>query len=126
VDDLTIAIYDDASAQFAQDWRDQPSPDDMYALLRRHFVPGPTMDVGCGAGRDVAWLCGNGFDASGVDASEGLLKEARAAYPGIQFEVASLPELQGVPTGRYANVLCETVLMHLAPAEARRGWRTTA
>jgi hypothetical protein len=34
----------------------------------------------------------------------------------VQFEQASLPGLPGVGAGRFRNVLCETVIMHLAPA----------
>jgi SAM-dependent methyltransferase len=117
MDHLTISAYDRASAQYAQDWRQQPTPDDMYELLREHFSPGPTADIGSGNGRDVAWLRANGFDACGYDASEGLLNEARAASPEARFGLACLPELAGVPRGAYANVLCETVLMHLSPED---------
>ena len=117
MDRSTIIAYDSASSQFAREWRDQPAPDDMYRLLKRYFTPGATADIGCGSGRDVAWLRANGFDASGYDASEGLLREARAACPGAHFGVARLPELEGVPRGVFANVLCETVIMHLDPAE---------
>jgi SAM-dependent methyltransferase len=117
LDRSTIIAYDSASSQFAREWRDQPAPDDMYRLLKRYFTPGATADIGCGSGRDVAWLRANGFDASGYDASEGLLREARAACPGAHFGVARLPELEGVPRGAFANVLCETVIMHLDPAE---------
>ena len=117
MDRSTLVAYDTASAQFARDWRDQPAPDDMYDLLKRFFTPGLTVDVGCGSGRDVAWLRANGFDARGYDASEGLLREARAACPDARFDVAHLPELNGVPRGIFANVLCETVIMHLDPSE---------
>jgi SAM-dependent methyltransferase len=117
MDKSTLAAYDTASAQFAQEWRDQPAPDDMYQLLKRYFRAGTTVDIGCGSGRDVAWMRENGFDASGYDASEGLLREARAACPGAFFGMARLPELEGIPRGTFANVLCETVIMHLDPSE---------
>jgi len=117
MDSQTLAAYDHASARYAQEWRDQPPPDDMYALLRQFFRPGPTVDVGCGAGRDVAWMNANGFECSGIDASCGLLQQARQAYPSLSFGRATLPALDGVPAGAYENVLCETVLMHLDPAQ---------
>ena len=79
MDDQTVSAYDEASARYAREWNGQPPPDDMYALLRGHFRPGPTIDVGCGAGRDAAWLRAHGFEAVGVDASEGLLAQARLA-----------------------------------------------
>ncbi|EEE01279.1 methyltransferase domain-containing protein [Burkholderia multivorans] len=114
----TLEAYDTHAAQYAQDWLDQAPPDDMYALLEQHFAPGPTADVGCGAGRDTAWLAARGFDVRGYDASAALLDEARRHHPSLQFEVAALPALAGVPSRAFRNVLCETVVMHLEPADA--------
>ena len=93
-------------------------------LLRRYFQPGLTADIGCGSGREAAWLVANGFPTIGYDASAGLLAQARARYPHIEFELAALPELTGIGTRRFANVCCETVIMHLpreeiAPAVSR-------
>lgn len=115
MDEQTLSAYDHHSTRFAEEWREQPAPDDMYEMLSRYFKPGPTVDIGCGSGRDVAWLRANGYEASGYDASEGLLKEARAAVPQAFFGFASLPELAGVPRASYDNVLCATVIMHLDP-----------
>ena len=117
MDAPTLAAYDANAAGYAAEWLVQEPPADMYALLREHFSPGPTLDVGCGAGRDTAWLAVNGFEARGVDASAGLLAQARAAHPGLRFELATLPELAGVERGVFRNVLCETVVMHLEPAQ---------
>ncbi len=116
MDRQTIAAYEASAADFARDWHAQPAPGDLQALVRRFFVPGPTADIGCGSGREVAWLVANGFAASGFDPSEALLREARARYPGLQFGQAALPELVGIPDASFANVLCETVIMHLPPA----------
>lgn len=117
MDAATLAAYDSNAAAYAADWLGQEPPEDMYALLRAHFAPGPTADVGCGAGRDTAWLAANGFTARGFDASAGLLAQACAAHPGLRFDAAVLPGLAGVPRGAFQNVLCETVIMHLPPAQ---------
>jgi SAM-dependent methyltransferase len=113
----TLAAYDRAAAGYAADWHDQPPPADMHALLHRFFTPGPTADIGCGSGRDTAWLAANGWPAAGWDASDGLLAEARARYPHLRFEKADLPALDGIARESFANVLCETVIMHLPQAE---------
>ena len=84
----------------------------MRETVERFFVRGgSSADIGCGSGREVAWLNANGFAALGFDASEGLLKEARLRYAGLEFAQAELPELRGI--GTFDNVLCETVIMHL-------------
>lgn len=119
----TLHAYDHEAKQFADDWHEQPPPDDMYALLTHYFVRGATADIGCGSGRDVAWLHANGFDAIGYDVSEGLLAQARVRYPDLHFMRAALPELEGVESGRFRNVLCETVIMHLEPVQIAQATR---
>ncbi|MFD1557000.1 class I SAM-dependent methyltransferase [Paraburkholderia silviterrae] len=114
MDKPTVDTYTDAASRYAEEWRAQPAPDDMYALLGRYFVHGGvTVDIGCGAGRDVAWLDANGYPAVGYDASAGLLAQAAAHYPHLRFMAAALPELDGVSRGAFDNALCETVIMHL-------------
>jgi SAM-dependent methyltransferase len=117
MDNMTRDAYDREARHFADDWETQPSPSDLYAVIRRFFIPGPTADIGCGSGRDTAWLNAHGYPAVGYDASEGLLVEARLRHPEVPFSIAALPTLEGIPNCAYDNVLCETVIMHLAPEE---------
>ncbi len=98
-------------------WVDNWRPADLHAVVRRFFVPGPTAEIGCGSGRDAAWLDADGFPTYGFDVSEGLLAEARRRHPPIRFSHAMLPDLTGIEVVRFANVLCETIIMHLDPAE---------
>jgi 2-polyprenyl-3-methyl-5-hydroxy-6-metoxy-1,4-benzoquinol methylase len=118
VDRKTLAAYDSGAAAFAKDWHAQPAPVDLQETVERFFIRGgTTADIGCGAGREVAWLNANGFPAVGFDASEGLLNEARGRYPGLSFAHAELPDLSGIAADAYDNVLCETVIMHLTRAQ---------
>lgn len=112
MDRQTLAAYEDNAAAFAKEWHDQPEPVDLQEIVERFFVRGGnSADIGCGSGREVAWLNANGFPAVGFDTSEGLLNEARRRHPGFKFAHAELPELRGI--GSFDNVLCETVIMHL-------------
>jgi SAM-dependent methyltransferase len=124
MDRATLAAYDTAAAAYAQEWEAQPAPVDLHDLVKRFFRPGLTADIGCGSGRDAAWLVANGFPTVGFDPSEGLLAQARGAHPRVKFEQAALPELAGIADDSFDNVLCETVIMHLgrgdiAPAVRR-------
>jgi SAM-dependent methyltransferase len=114
MDTRTLQAYDSHAAAFAQDWHEQPPPADLHEIVRRFFGPGLTADIGCGSGREVAWLDANGFPAAGYDPSVGLLAQARARYPRLQFHPAALPALEGIADASLANILCETVIMHLA------------
>jgi SAM-dependent methyltransferase len=114
MDRSTLAAYDKDAASFAKEWHEQPAPVDLQDIVRRFFIKGgATADIGCGSGREVAWLNANGYPAAGFDASEGLLTEARRRYPDLKFVDAELPDLAGVVAEMYDNVLCETVIMHL-------------
>lgn len=121
MDEQTIEAYSTGANRFAAEWRDQPPPTDMYALLQRYFAPGgKTADIGCGSGRDVAWLNDHGFPAVGYDAAEGLLEQAATAFPSLVFKRDALPALDSIGAQTYDNVLCETVLMHLPAEEVPR------
>ena len=113
IDSATIGAYDTGAAGFANDWHAQPAATDLHDVVRRYFRPGLTADVGCGSGREVAFLAANGFDAVGYDASDALLEHARLRYPKLRFYTGVLPALEGVPLAAFDNVLCETVIMHL-------------
>lgn len=114
MDRQTLCAYDKDAAAFAKDWHEQPAPLDLQDVVNRFFIRGGlTADIGCGSGREVAWLDANGFRAEGFDASDGLLAEARSRYPQLNFVHAELPDLSGVAAATYDNVLCETVIMHL-------------
>ena len=82
-DQQTLRVYDDAAPAFAKEWGEQPLPADLYRLLSEYFEPGLTADIGCGSGRDLAWLASQGFSVRGFDVSEGLLVEARKRYPEV-------------------------------------------
>ena len=124
MDQQTLAAYDRDAAAFAKDWHEQPAPTDLHDIVKRFFIAGgATADIGCGSGREVAWLNANGYPAKGFDASDGLLSEARTRYPQFEFAHAELPGLGGIATEAFDNVLCETVIMHLDRALVPRSIR---
>lgn len=118
MDRETLAAYDNDAAGFAREWHEQPPPIDLHEIVTRFFVKGGvTADIGCGSGREAAWLAANGFIPHGYDASRGLVEEARQRYPELAFGVATLPDLVPIAADSFDNVLCETVIMHLARAD---------
>ena len=94
-----------------------------YDLLR--LVPGATVvDVGCGTGRAVAELTGQGASAIGVDPDPAMLAAARARFPDIDVRAADAADLplpdgqaQGYRADKVYHVLPDP---HAALAEARR------
>jgi SAM-dependent methyltransferase len=125
-DEETVRAYAVNTAAYSRDWLDQPAPTDLYALLDSYLVKGgATADIGCGNGRDAAWLAGRGYRVTGYDNSPELLAEARRLFPAVAFAPATLPGLDEI-AGPFDNVVCETVIMHLDRAEVPHAVRSLA
>ncbi|WP_207212047.1 class I SAM-dependent DNA methyltransferase [Promicromonospora panici] len=75
---------------------------------------GPVADVGCGPGHVTAYLRERGVDAFGVDLSPQLVAAARAANPGIRFDVGDMGALSVSP-GSLAGVVANYSLIHTPP-----------
>jgi ubiquinone/menaquinone biosynthesis C-methylase UbiE len=86
-------------------------------MLDEHIPPNGeglrALDVGCGTGHHLSALAARGFDVAGIDGSDHMLEEARAANPAAELQradVASLP----FSDGGFDLVLCVEVLRYLA------------
>ena len=67
MDRATLAAYDSDAAAFARDWHEQPAPVDLQEIVARFFIKGgATADIGCGSGREVAWLNAQRFSGRGL------------------------------------------------------------
>ncbi|GGR39804.1 class I SAM-dependent methyltransferase [Streptomyces netropsis] len=58
--------------------------------LRSHTAGPRVLDLGCGTGRDAAWLHRAGYDVTGADLSDAMLAHARAHHPGPEYVRADL------------------------------------
>ncbi|KEP75001.1 SAM-dependent methyltransferase [Microbacterium sp. SUBG005] len=57
-------------------------------------VAGPVLDAGCGPGHWTGHLADLGLDVRGVDLAPRFVEHARAAHPGIRFDVGSIDGLE--------------------------------
>ncbi|NJP06838.1 MAG: class I SAM-dependent methyltransferase [Chloroflexaceae bacterium] len=113
MDPQTLHTYHTNAERLCQQYR-RTAPASLYQLIQRFFQPGqPTADIGCGSGRDVAWLVQQGYPTTGYDAVTAMLTQARHTYPHIIVQQAQLPYLSTIASQTYPNVLCNATLMHL-------------
>jgi SAM-dependent methyltransferase len=72
------------------------------------------LDVGCGTGRDLAWLLERGYQVTGVDPSQEMIAEAQRRYPipAGALHQDTLPALDTI-NGQYRGIICMHVLHHL-------------
>lgn len=78
---------------------------------------GSALDIGCGSGRDAAWLAGRGWQVTAVDPSAAMLAGARRIHRSLRIRWIKdgLPKLDKVASlgTTYDLVLLSAVWMHV-------------
>jgi ubiquinone/menaquinone biosynthesis C-methylase UbiE len=119
----TIETYDQIAAEYAARTFGLRLADQMARFVALLEPGARVLDVGCGHGRDVAWLAEQGFEAWGIDRSASQLLQGVAhgvGAPLIQADMACLPFRSGsfrgvwlcasllhIPRAQVSDVLCE-------------------
>jgi SAM-dependent methyltransferase len=122
VDKATVSYYDENAAEVSRRFESADMSRNHRCLLR-HLSPrgARVLEIGCGSGRDAAFLLANGYDIRGVDASAGLIEEALKIHPELQgrLSVGSVPFPQdgALLRGTFQAVVCLAVLMHVPEAD---------
>jgi SAM-dependent methyltransferase len=85
MDQSTIHAYNQDAVKIAK-LHASLVPYRLYELIQTYFIAhGKTLDAGCGIGRDSFFLQQNNFGVIGVDASHGMLEQAKSLYPSVRF-----------------------------------------
>jgi uncharacterized protein len=78
----------------------------------------PVVDAGCGPGHVTAYLAAAGADASGIDLSPEMIRQARERFPDVRYDVGDLTRLIRPPhAAGWGAVLGWYSLIHLAGSE---------
>jgi ubiquinone/menaquinone biosynthesis C-methylase UbiE len=114
------AVYDQIAEQFAGANANMP-PDLIVAAdqFLNLIKPGALiLDLGCGAGRDMAWFENQGATVVGSDLSAGMLAQARIRVRGklVQSDMRRLPFQRGC----FQGVWCCAALLHLSKTDTPR------
>ncbi|GAA2544857.1 class I SAM-dependent methyltransferase [Winogradskya consettensis] len=117
---IARAGYDGAASLYAEMFResirDSPLDRAILGAFAEFVGAGRVADLGCGPGHITAYLNGLGVRAFGVDASPAMIALARAAYPGLRFEVGSMaaPDIED---GVLSGVLSRWSIIHTPPPD---------
>ena len=120
--DNATQLYYSHNADSLADEYSKASPGYVEVFTGLLTGSGSILDVGCGCGRDIAELQEAGFDVTGADPSEDMLREAERIYPGLKGRLihSALPKLEGIE-GSFDGILCSGVLQHLEEPDLQAG-----
>ncbi len=115
--DQTINTYNRIAHQYAESRWNAVSRFRIRAYKKFiKYVKGTEiLDAGCGPGKDAAILISKGFNVIGVDASKGLLKEAKSRVPEGTFILGDLRNLR--LKRKFDGIWCCASLLHLRKAD---------
>lgn len=115
MDDRTLAYYDAHAAEVARRY-ESADAGKIRANLVRAFPPGGRLlELGCGSGRDAAFLLSQGYSVTAVDASPAMLAEAVRLHPELKQHLLlhALPDPLPFGDGEFDGVYSVALLMHL-------------
>ena len=121
MDPHTLAHYNQHAADMAAQYESADVTRLHQRLLEALPAGGRILEVGCGSGRDLAFLQAQGFEVTGLEPSAGMRTEALTRHPGLAGRLVPgtiplAPGLTGL-TPPYDAILAIAVIMHLTDPE---------
>lgn len=123
MDLLTLRAYEKSASELASRYETADMAD-LHEILIRHLPSASSiLEVGCGSGREAAFLLKRGFEVTAADASPLMLKEAANRHPELapRLQVSTVPFDSGCSLLRlkFSAVLAIALAMHLTDDELK-------
>ncbi len=90
---------------------------DIPAILGEHVRGRKSLDFGCGAGRSTRFLRQLGFEVTGVDIAEDMIRKARELDPSGDYRLVPGDDLDALQAGTYDLVLAAFTFDNIAGRE---------
>jgi SAM-dependent methyltransferase len=87
---------------------------DIPAILGAHVRGRKSVDFGCGTGRSTRFLRQLGFEVTGVDIAEDMIRKARELDPSGDYRLVPGDDLGAFPSGTYDLVLAAFTFDNIA------------
>lgn len=114
--DTTLTYYNNNGKSVAERYESADVADLQDFLLKSFSPPAKLLELGCGSGRDAAFMTGHGFQVTAVDGSSTMIDSALKFHPELsdQLHTVVLPDgLEGIQ-GEYEGIFTIATLMHLS------------
>ena len=92
---------------------------DIPAILEAHVRGRKAIDFGCGTGRSTRFLRQLGFEVTGVDISEDLIRKARELEPSGDYRLVPGDDLRSFPSAAYDLVLAAFTFDNIAGRDTK-------
>lgn len=110
-----IDDYNDIAREYAEEFYDDTSDDKYIDKFLQSLNGKRILDAGCGVGEDCKYVEQKGFEAIGIDLSEGMLKIAREKYPNGKFKTMDMTNIT-YPDNSFDGIISNCSLFHI-PSE---------
>lgn len=118
MDEKTVSHYD-THAREASTRYESADMSRLHAMLLRRLPPkgASVLELGCGSGRDAAFLQASGYDVTAVDASPGMIAVAARLHPELagRLSCAAVPFPEDSPLLQrsFDAVFSNAMFMHI-------------
>ncbi|OHA86338.1 MAG: hypothetical protein A3A90_00075 [Candidatus Zambryskibacteria bacterium RIFCSPLOWO2_01_FULL_35_19] len=102
-----------SKGHFVHFWTDE------FEIYKSLIKGNKVLDIGCGAGRDASVFVENGFDYTGIDASEGMLNVASERVPTGKFQVMDFYKLN-FPDNTFDGFWAAASFLHVPKKDVRK------
>ena len=113
----TKQAYNKIAGDYARDHQhdlwDTGLTNNFVKLLPPHAK---VLDVGCGPGKETAFLVSQDFDVIGIDFSQSMVQEAKKRVPQGNFMVMDMRQLT-FPADTFDGILAKACLLHIPKTE---------
>ncbi|MEM5804347.1 MAG: class I SAM-dependent methyltransferase [Candidatus Aenigmatarchaeota archaeon] len=114
----TIDTYDELAGTFAERWFKRLLVGELK-FFRSRLKGKNVLDIGCGPGQDCKWLTEHGCRAIGIDASVGMLKEARKRVKTARFVKMDMRKLR-FPENSFDGLWVCASLLHIKKSQVKK------
>ena len=111
----TLGYYEEAAGSLADRYERADVKELQKELLVALEGHSPLLELGCGSGREAAFLTSQGFEVVATDGSPSMLEEAIRLHPELTntARVMQVPSHFPFQSGTFGGVYAVAVLMHL-------------
>jgi len=111
----TLSYYENNAKDLSQRY-ESANVENIHALLLKTF-PSKSylLEIGCGSGRDAAFMHGKGYDVLAIDGSSEMIAETKRCHPELagSLEVMKIPNELHFESSSFDGVYSIATLMHL-------------